>query len=390
MVNRLLRPVLKTQTSSGNDKLLGLEGLRFLATFAVLLWHYQHFAIVADRPVGFVASKMPFYSVFFPFYDAGRDGVWVFWCISGFIFFWKYRETIFNGTIDGRTFFVFRLSRLYPLHFATLMLVALLQPVYFATHGYFFVYQNNDIPHFLAQLFMASDWFVLRSDSFDGPIWSVSVEVLVYTCFFLTVRFAAVSLLLSLIVFIVSANVNAQVCSCLVFFYVGGLAALARQMTSRSRYRTSIEPAAWSAAAAIPVSIAIISSRFAIADWMCVLACTPILLFCLAGLNRLPPWLQRLLETSGNTTYSCYLLHFPIQLLIVLAFSLAQRPVPYRDHLFCSAFVLGTLLIAHLTYRYFEAPAQKMIRSSLLRKKEEAGLGERVRPRFDFPTPPAV
>ena len=29
------------------------------------------------------------------------------------------------------------------------MMVALLQPIYFHLHGFFFVYQNNDIQHFL-------------------------------------------------------------------------------------------------------------------------------------------------------------------------------------------------------------------------------------------------
>jgi len=36
------------------NKLLGLEVLRFVAAFAVLIWHYQHFAYFADKPVDFV------------------------------------------------------------------------------------------------------------------------------------------------------------------------------------------------------------------------------------------------------------------------------------------------------------------------------------------------
>lgn len=51
-----------------------------------------------------------------------------------------------------------------------------------------------------------------------------------------------------------------------------------------------------------------------------------------------------LLETAGNMTYSCYLLHFPIQLAIALGFSLAQQPIPYQNHLFWAAFVLPTLI----------------------------------------------
>src|ERR1700744_1926450 len=90
------------------NKLLGLEALRFVAAFAVLIWHYQHFSYVADKPVGFVTSELPFYGLLRPFFEAGEYGVWVFWCISGFIFFWKYREPISNSAIGGWTFFVFR------------------------------------------------------------------------------------------------------------------------------------------------------------------------------------------------------------------------------------------------------------------------------------------
>jgi peptidoglycan/LPS O-acetylase OafA/YrhL len=78
---------------------------------------------------------------------------------------------------------------------------------------------------------------------------------------------------------------------------------------------------------------------------------------------------QRLLQIAGNTTYSCYLLQFPIQLSIAIGFSLLRLPIPFHDQLFWAAFVSGTLIAAHLVYRYFEAPAQKLIRSRLLRRE---------------------
>src|SRR4051794_10927959 len=85
LIQRLLNPMLmpKTSTAPEPQKLLGLEGLRFVATLAVLLWHYQHFAFVGDTPVGLVRSELPFYRALFPFYEAGQSGVVVFWCISG-------------------------------------------------------------------------------------------------------------------------------------------------------------------------------------------------------------------------------------------------------------------------------------------------------------------
>src|SRR5580704_14385000 len=131
------------------NKLSGLEVLRFLTAFAILVFHYRHFAFVADEPVGLVNDRLPLYRLLRVFYDFGPYGVWIFWCISGFIFFWKYRDDVTDRALSGWKFFVLRFSRLYPLHIVTLLLVAVVQPLYFSLHGYFFVYQDNDLTHFL-------------------------------------------------------------------------------------------------------------------------------------------------------------------------------------------------------------------------------------------------
>lgn len=337
-----------------------------MAAFAVLIWHYQHFAYVADKPVDLVKNRLPFYGVLHPFYEAGQYGVWVFWCISGFIFFWKYRDAISDRSMRGWTFFVFRLSRLYPLHFITLVIVAILQSAYFRLHGYFFVYQDNDIRHFILQIFMASKWGFEQGESFDGPIWSVSVEVLVYILFFLTLRFVTKSALLNVVVIVVCLNVSGQVFSCLAFFYAGGLAAIARRAIASTPSRMAIEGVGWSAAVMIPMSIWMLGLQSEVVDWVFLLTYTPILLFCLSCEIDLPESAQRLVQAAGNMTYSSYLLHFPIQLLIAVGFASLGSPLPFYDGSFFAVFVTSTLLTSYFTYRYFEAPAQTFVRHRLL------------------------
>jgi peptidoglycan/LPS O-acetylase OafA/YrhL len=351
------------------NKLLGLEALRFLAALAVLLWHYVHFAYVADKPVDLVREQLPLYDLLQPFYLAGKYGVWVFWCISGFIFFWKYRDAISDRSMRGWTFLVYRLSRLYPLHFVTLLIVALLQAIYFRQQGYFFVYQANDLQHFLLQIFMASDWLAQDSNSFNGPIWSISVEVLVYIGFFLMLRFVTRSPWLNLVVIAVCLNVNSQVAACLAFFYAGGLAAIARQSLTSMRLTVAIERAAWCVVIVVPASIWLFGLQSRMLDWILLLSYTPVLLFCLTCKIALPASAAKLVEAAGNMTYSSYLLHFPIQLLIALGFAMSGRPIPYYDGWFFAAFVTVTLLASYLTYRYFEAPAQALLRNTLLRNR---------------------
>jgi peptidoglycan/LPS O-acetylase OafA/YrhL len=351
------------------NKLLGLEVLRFLTAFAILVFHYRHFAFVADEPAGLVSARLPFYGLFHVMFDAGVYGVWIFWCISGFIFFWKYRDAIADQSIGGWKFFVLRFSRLYPLHLATLLLVALLQPVYFGLNGYFFVYQDNDLWHFLLQLFMASNWGLQNGNSFDGPIWSISVEVLVYILFFLMLL-ATRSWLLNLVVIAGCLTTNGQIAACFAFFYIGGLAAIARRAIATMAFKRIVEAAAWVAAVMLPPSAwFFMQGRLVGSDFLLLLTYTPILLFCLSCDVTVPAPIQKAVEAAGNMTYSSYLLHFPIQLTMVIGFTLAKAQIPLYDATFFGIYLAVTLLASYLAFRYFEAPAQNLLRELMLRPR---------------------
>jgi peptidoglycan/LPS O-acetylase OafA/YrhL len=363
------------------NKLLGLEVLRFLTAFAILVYHYAHFAFVADEPVDLVKDRLPLYRLLHVFYDRGPYGVWIFWCISGFIFFWKYRDAIAERSLGGWIFFVLRFSRLYPLHIATLLLVALLQPLYLHLKGSYFVYQENDLTQFLLQLLMASSWGFQSALSFDGPIWSISVEVLVYFLFFIMLL-ATRSWLLNLVVIAASLTASGrvaaaclttsgQVGACFAFFYAGGLAAMARRALTPSAYRFAAETAAWLAVIVFPLwAWQFTNGHLEPSDFLLLLLIvTPILLFCLSRDIVMPASLQKVVEAVGNMTYSSYLLHFPIQLLAVVGFAIVRTPIPLYDGTFFALYIGTTLLASFLTYRYFEAPAQNWIRERLLRPR---------------------
>jgi peptidoglycan/LPS O-acetylase OafA/YrhL len=363
---------VKPTSNDATNKLLGLEVLRFLTAFAILVFHYRHFAFVSDKPVGLVREGLPLYGLLHTFHDSGAFGVWVFWCISGFIFFWKYRDPIAERSVGGWKFFVLRFSRLYPLHLATLLLVALLQSVYFGMNGFYFVYQENDLPHFFAQLFMASDWGIVHGFSFDGPIWSISVEVMVYFLFFL-ILLATRSWLLNLGIVAVclgAAHLNAggQVTNCLALFYIGGLAAIARRAVASSRHRRAINGLAWLGAVILPLfAVSFFGDQLDRFDFLLFVTYTPVLLFCLSREFTAPLVVQKVIEAAGNMTYSSYLLHFPLQLVIVISFAVAGLRVPLYDVTFFAAYLATILLASYLAYRYFEAPGQNLLREILLR-----------------------
>ncbi len=250
------------------NKLLGLEIVRFVSAFAVLLWHYQHFAFIADKPATFVKENQPLYALFKLFYNYGFYGVQVFWCISGFIFFWKYRESISSTLVSGHKFFILRFSRLYPLHFTTLLFVAALQFAYIHINDHFFVYQNNNVSQFILQLCMASNWgigkvvnFLLHiftssawnygeGFSYDGPIWTISVEVLVYFIFYTLLRFVSKSWVINVLIVAVwpiakLLKVDYPIIDCLYYFYVGGVSAIAKRSISNRGAKISLSVFAW-------------------------------------------------------------------------------------------------------------------------------------------------
>jgi peptidoglycan/LPS O-acetylase OafA/YrhL len=122
-------------------RLYALDVSRSMASLAVVLWHWQHFAFSGTaRPVGFDRSIQPFYGLLRIFYDEGSRGVDYFFILSGFIFFWLYRKPIADRAMTLGGFWLQRFSRFYPMHLAALVLVALLQGLYFLKRSTFFVY----------------------------------------------------------------------------------------------------------------------------------------------------------------------------------------------------------------------------------------------------------
>jgi peptidoglycan/LPS O-acetylase OafA/YrhL len=355
-------------SNPAEDKLLGIEILRFASALAVLVFHYQHFGFVGLERPNFVVSAQPFYRYLRLFYEYGHHGVQVFWCISGFIFFWKYGRSIPAGSLGGYKFFVLRFSRLYPLHLVTLLYVAALQAAYFHVNGAYFVYAYNDAYHFLLQLFMASNWGFQAGDSFNGPIWSISIEVLVYILFYLSLRFISGSVFMIAALTALPAAITFfkwsthPVFSCMMYFYLGCLTAIgyswARAAQGRIRAAT---------VAALVAMVGIIALQYfvTVKPVYFLLVFSPALIFLSVAHLRGSARTSGLLVAAGSVTYSSYLLHVPIQLTTMTIASSMHCTIPINSGAFFIAFLSVTLALAYLCYRHFEVPAQEFLRRRL-------------------------
>jgi peptidoglycan/LPS O-acetylase OafA/YrhL len=360
----------KPRRSGSEDKLLGIELLRFASALAVLVFHYQHLAFVGTQQVNFEPTLQPFYSLLSFFYRYGFHGVQVFWCISGFIFFWKYGETVSAKRLDGYSFFVLRLSRLYPLHFVTLIFVALTQLIYFNQHGDYYVYHFNDLYHFVLQLFMASNWGMQVGDSFNGPIWSISVEVLIYAIFFLSLRYISGSVFAIAAMAAIGAAVKVlhisshPIFECAMFFYVGCLTAI---LYARVRHSPQLKKLVALAALIGIVGLTTLQFFIQLKPIYFLLVFSPALIFLFTAYIQPGRQGGRILESLGSVTYSSYLLHVPIQIAIMIVCTWLQLAVPFYNAAFFLAFMAVTLAISFWCYKAFEVPAQNFLRRKLMR-----------------------
>lgn len=69
-----------------------------------------------------------------------------------------------------------------------------------------------------------------------------------------------------------------------------------------------------------------------------------------------------LIKALGNMTYGSYLLHFPLQILIVIVFDFLEIKLPIYENWFFLFYIFLVLFLAHISYNKFELPMQKFIR----------------------------
>ena len=110
--------------NDNQERLYLLDIARAFAAFTVVLQHYQHFYIYNSEQNSeiFVRSSQPFFEFIGFAYNFGSQAVPFFFMLSGFIFFSFYFKKVSLKKISFRNFFILRLSRLYPLHFLTLII----------------------------------------------------------------------------------------------------------------------------------------------------------------------------------------------------------------------------------------------------------------------------
>ena len=363
--------------AANQGRLHSLDALRGVAALAVVFWHWQHFFFSGTAPPAGVNREAPFYEVFKILYQHGLLGVYLFFSLSGFIFYWLYAETVSARRLSAGEFFVLRFSRLYPLHLVTLLLVAIGQAVYAGTNGGSFVFAHNDARHFVLNLLFATTMGLERGLSYNGPAWSVSTEVVLYAVFFvfcwLRLTRAPFLLACSFAGFFVLMDYNLLLGSGIGSFFLGGVvhaafAAIAGGRNSRwiTRLVAGAAVALWGATiASVYTGISLLPPS--IRGYFPVLVLFPMTILALALVEQGGASFAKALSPLGDISYSSYLLHFPLQLAFFLAAqALGLGADFFRTGVSLMLFFAALLLLSFASFRYLEVPAQRYLRQKWL------------------------
>ena len=372
-------------------RLYSLDVLRGVAALAIIFWHWQHFfGIHGTWQPGWSRLQEPGYAVFKPLFDEGWVAVDIFFAVSGFVFFWLYLEPVRRREIGAGKFALQRFSRLYPLYFVTLLLAAALQLAFHHVTGNWFIFDANDWSHFVKSIFLVQQWLPPdEAQSFDGPVWAVSIEVLLYLIFFVGVRLrlrgaiACIGLsLVGAVYFFQDGQIGRGIMG---FFWGGATYYAVEAIAPLANARSIARGVAFAALAAWAIAIADIylgfhntlismlpfeAARFTIGYeypiflMAFILVVVPLTLAALALHEELFGGAWERFTLLGDISYSTYLIHFLMQLsLALLALHFGWTSADFMHGWAMIAFYAVLIGLGWASYTYFERPAQAFIRA---------------------------
>lgn len=203
------------------------------------------------------------------------------------------------------------------------------------------------------------------SFSFNGPVWSVSAEVIVYALFWMVISrlfrwgiggpapLAAICLALSF------SPTLQTVWLCGFYFFVGSTV-----FSFNAQFRDLPVMQVSLSLLAILVSIIIVKN---VSEGAGSLILFTGIVMLLTSVDRWSPhWLAERLGWLGYSTYGIYLWHIPIQLVLILriAFGGFDRSVALTRGFFIF-YVCAVLLVARLSFTCFERPMRGYLRQKL-------------------------
>lgn len=160
--------VLSAPAVAKKGRLPALTGLRAFAALNIVFFHF---------------SNPKWFGPFAPIVDNGYTSVSFFLLMSGYILAYNYSDRAKSGELRAPTFWVARLSRLYPVYFFALIvsLGMLVQEWHVRTHLQF-------AAGFVMTPLLLQGWSPSLATFWNTPAWTMCTEAFFYLIFPMVVR----------------------------------------------------------------------------------------------------------------------------------------------------------------------------------------------------------
>jgi peptidoglycan/LPS O-acetylase OafA/YrhL len=377
-----------------NERFYLLDIFRGFAAICVVLQHYQHFYYTTSMnlDVSFKYNQLPLFEYISFGYKFGSVAVQFFFLLSGFIFFSFYKKKIAQRFINFKDFLILRISRLYPLHILTLLVMLILQKIYYLFFSSYFVYGNNGIENFLLHFFLVQEWGIANlfninnSSGFNHPAWSISVEIFAYISFFIiSLNFiknfieSIIFLIITVFIYIMTHGFLGNLAVGILLFYLGGSTyflsdIIKNNLSSKKNFILFV---------LILLNILIfgrflnefflnfqnnfdhlIGSRLMI---LLFFVKFPLIIINLYIIQFFFKNLGKKLILLGDLSYTIYLIHVPLQIIIMFINNIAFD-VPFDSNFFFIFYFILIFSTSFFIFKYFELPCKNIIRKKLIKE----------------------
>jgi peptidoglycan/LPS O-acetylase OafA/YrhL len=352
------------------ERLAPLDSLRGGAALSVALFsHFQHFG--GDK------STYPFMTIAPMAWLYARSWLLVdlFFLLSGMVLTFRYLEPLSQQRIKGREFFFLRLSRLYPLHVATLLVCAAIEWSLLVRHQPTVIYgSNNDLYHFFLQLTYLHTWFE-HGWSYNEPSWSVCGEVFVYVLFFwFASRRAGGYVMACLITVFIGIAVETKwslplppynMARPMVGFFAGSLLFLGMRQLDLLGVGTRF---GWSCLVVLALLLSL-ANLIGYESWVGggpLVHSLVIFPLVLVVALRVPP-IARVLSLRpftffGDISYAVYLCHVPLQMLTLTVLNARKLAVPTTKSWVLGVYFVVLVAVATAMHYGVEIPSRHWLR----------------------------
>jgi peptidoglycan/LPS O-acetylase OafA/YrhL len=235
----------------------------------------------------------------------------------------------------------------------------------------------------MLNLGMASQWSTWsRGLSFNGPIWSVSLEVGAYVMFFVSLFLLRslgiwMAIVLAVLCFLLGSSgislplVRLSLFMCASFFFAGTVAYFLHIYIGNRGYLTVILIASLLLIGVL--SVATGNERISVMSFSSALLIFAAMLDRIGAIGK---WILSSLKALGNLSYSIYLVHVPLQMILLLWFDIFfdQSRAFAESYMTLPIYLLIVVLVSSLVHIHFERPAGRYLRRRLSQNQLEVSV----------------